>query len=539
MAQGEARRSSRGAVATAHPLATQAGIEVLERGGNAIDAANAAAAVLGVVQPMMSGLGGDSFILYFDASEQRIHSINGAGPAPAALTLEVARQQGLSRLPARGLLSAAVPGAPDAMWLAHRRFGSGRLSMPQLLARAIELAADGAPVAPAVARIFSSNFELLAGSQTTRQGLLIDGRAPRVGELLRQPELALTLSRLAELGPDDFYRGEFARQLSAFSQSQGGLFSHQDLAAYRAEITAPIATRFGSAQVFSNPPVAQGIVLLQALGILSRQGKSGAETIDLKAHRMIEALKLAFAQRNLRCGDPRFVADASALMLADANLAEQAAMINDDIAREAVSGKRWSLGEGDTTALVTADDQGNLVSYITSLSTPFGAAQIVPGTGVLLNNRAGRGFSLDPDSPNRLEGGKRTMSTLHAYIVLDKGGAPRLAGCTSGGDGQPQWNLQMIDAVLNDGADVASAVAMPRWELSPGSDPGSLSEPYEIRVDPRLDEELLDGLRCRGHRIGDKALGAAGAAQLISIDASGAVQAAADPRADGIAIVLN
>lgn len=531
----------KGAVATAHPLATEAGIAILEQGGNAMDAANAAAAVLGVVQPMMSGLGGDSFVLHYEASSGRVHSISGAGPAPLALSPQFLCERGHASLPARGLLSASVPGAPHAMWLAHQRFGSGRLGMPAVLARAVELAAQGAPVAPFVARFFKINEAALAASPTAREAYLPEGRAPAVGDVLRQPALAATLSRFAELGPEDFHRGEFARKLVAFSQEGGGAFSAADLEACEAEEGTPISVHFGASTVFSNPPVAQGVVLLQALGLLERCRQAGAGRVDtdaLKVHRMIESLKLAFAQRNACFGDPRFVRDFSAEVLRPSALSELAALISDEAARESLTGTRWSFGEGDTTALVASDSQGNVVSYITSLSTPFGAMQVVPGTGVLLNNRVGRGFSMDPGSPNALQGGKRTMSTLHTYLALDEAGQPVLAGCTSGGDGQPQWNLQIIDAVLNEGASVEAAVAMPRWELSPGTDPASVGQPYEILVDPRLDGRILDGLAARGHRISDKPLGLLGAAQVLSLDRKGEIRAAADPRADGTAVVL-
>ena len=214
----------------------------------------------------------------------------------------------------------------------------------------------------------------------------------------------------------------------------------------------------------------------------------------------------------------------------------------DDSTIHAHRGRRRPLdvpfGEGDTTCLAAADGAGNWVAYITSLSTPFGAAEVVDGTGVLMNNRAGRGFSLDPKAPNCLAPGKRTMSTLHVYLVADDTG-PRLCGGTSGGDGQPQWNLQILEAVLQDGRDIQEAIDMPRWELWPGTDPAHLDQPFELRIDRRLDADLSAELARLGHRIGDKPLGMLGAAQAVASDGCGALIGAADPRADGCAMGLD
>ncbi|MGE4339315.1 MAG: gamma-glutamyltransferase family protein [Pigmentiphaga sp.] len=529
-----------GAVATAHSQATDAALAVLERGGNAMDAAICAAAMLGVVQPMMSGLGGDSFILWRDGIDGSVHAINGAGPVPKALTLQWLSRAGLECLPGRGLLSSAVPGAVDAMWLAFRRFGSGRFSMPELFEAAIIAAADGAIIAPVVGRFFALNEALLRVSATVRESWRCETEGLRTGALLRQPDLARTLDVVARHGPDGFYRGEFARRLVEFSRANEGAFELEDLAAYRAESVAPVAMRFGTTTVLSNPPVAQGVVLLEALGILQcLRGRGQSETAALRTHRMVEAFKMAFADRNGYFGDPRFVSNPLDEVLSVQHLRARSDEISDTNAIQAPPGLRWSFGEGDTTAFTVVDRQGNTVSFITSLSTPFGAAEIVPGTGVMLGNRAGRGFSVDPTSPNVLAAGKRTMSTLHAYVVVDDAGHLRAAGGTSGGDGQPQWNLQILDAVLNRGVEAHDAVAMARWELFPGSDPGSLGQPYEVRVDSRLDREILAGLRNRGHRISDKPIGLLGAAQMVVRNSDGMYGAAADPRADGSAGALN
>lgn len=527
-----------GVIATAHPLASQAGLDVLAEGGNAMDAAIAAAAVLGVVQPMMSGLGGDTFILHRCGRTGRIVSINGSGPAPTALSLSALAATGRTDLPDRGLLSASVPGAVDAMCVAHQRFGSGRLTLRRLMAPAIRYASEGAPVAKFVAQFFAGNAKLLAESPSACAVYMKDGAVPGEGEILRQPELAETLQQIADGGADAFYRGAFARHLVDQSRASGIPFSLGDLASYRCEIVEPISVRFRDKTIYTNPPVGQGIVLLEALGIMEALRMSRGDGVrGVRHHRMIEALKLAFADRNRFVGDPRFVPEAVSRLLDPGHLRQRAEMIDPCRALVQPDESVALFGDGDTTCLSVADAAGNVVAYITSLSTPFGAAEVVERTGVLMNNRAGRGFSTSPNSVNCLAPGKRTMSTLHVYIVCDERG-PVLAGGTSGGDGQPQWNLQILDGVLGDGLHIQEAVDMPRWELAPGTDPAGLGKPFELKIDSRLDPAIIAELQARGHVISDKPLGMLGAAQGVALGPDGPVGGAADPRADGCVLRL-
>jgi len=416
-----ARRATakRAMVATAHPLASQAALEVLSGGGNAVDAAIAAAAVLGVVQPMMSGLGGDTFMLVRSASTGVIRSINGSGGAPAALSLAWAANAGLQRLPDRGMLSASVPGAVGAMFAAHGHFGSGRHSLKALLQPAIRWAADGVPLSPSVGRFFKQNAELLLRSDSTARIYVREGRVIAEGEILRQPELARTLDMVAQGGAEAFYRGEFARRLIEHSRANGGLFEADDLAQYACEIVEPISLPLPQGVMYSNPPVAQGMVLLEALGILARCSPGTGVS---RTHRMVESVKLAFVDRNRYLGDPRFVSNPIEQLLGDKHLSARARRIDDERAIVSIDESWLPFGDGDTTSLSVADGEGNFASLITSLSTPFGAAQVIEGTGVLMNNRAGRGFTLDASAPNCLDSGKRTMSTLHTYMLCDSTG---------------------------------------------------------------------------------------------------------------------
>jgi gamma-glutamyltranspeptidase/glutathione hydrolase len=527
-----------GAIATAHPLATKAGRDVLASGGNAMDAVIAAAGVLGVVQPMMSGLGGDSFVLWRCGRTGQIRSINGSGHAPLALDPERFLREGSTRLPDRGILSASVPGAVDAMCSALDDFGSGKLTLAQLLAPAIAYAQEGAPVSPSVARFFAANVDLLASYETARSIYLRDGKPPREGEVLLQPELAGTLRSLAQGGRDAFYRGEFAQRLARHSDAFGGAFTTQDLADYRCEIVEPISVRWGDRTLYTNPPVGQGIVLLEAAAVLARlDARPETPRAILQNHRMIEAMKLAFSDRNRFIGDPRFVANPIDRLLSDEHLGMQASRVSDSAVIDSAQDARGSFGDGDTTCLVATDRDGNIAACITSLSTPFGAGDVVAGTGVLLNNRAGRGFTLDASMPNCLAPGKRTVSTLHCYIVCDASG-PVVAGGTSGGDGQPQWNLQILDGILNQGLDPLSAIDRPRWELTPGTDPAGLGRPYELKFDARFDPATVEGLAALGHSVSKVPLGMLGAAQVVSFASDGVVTAAADGRADGCALAL-
>lgn len=533
-----ARRAvgKRGMVASAHPLATQAGHDVLAAGGNAIDAAVATAAVLGVVQPMMSGLGGDTFVLARCGRTGQIRSINASGPSPRAQSLEWARNAGLAALPDRGFLSASVPGAVAGMCTAHRLLGSGKIGLRDLLGPSIRHAAEGVALSPSVARFFAHNVDLLRASASASRQYLDDGQVPLEGHMLRQPDLARTLDAIGMDGAEAFYRGEFAQRLIRCSASAGGLFALADLADYQCDVVEPISLTLNERTIYTNPPVGQGVVLLEALGIMARCRAEPDE--QLRIHRMIEALKLAFADRNRYLGDPNFIDNPIDRLLSDGHLSMRALRIDDAKALQDVA-ERWQpFGDGDTTCLTTADDQGNVVAYITSLSTPFGAAEVVEGTGVLMNNRAGRGFTLDPEAPNCLAAGKRTMSTLHAYIVCEPSG-PVLVGGTSGGDGQPQWNLQILDAVLNQRRDILDAIDQPRWELSPGTDPINLGQPFEIRMDHRSGPSLRSYLGSIGHIISDKPIGMLGAAQLIALDAEHGLIGAADGRSDGCAMGLD
>jgi gamma-glutamyltranspeptidase/glutathione hydrolase len=524
-----------GMVATGHPLASAAGAQALCDGGNAIDAAFTAAAVLGVVQPMMSGLGGDSFLLFHDRSGRRTWAINGSGPAPRALSLDYLREHTGGTLPGRGVLSAGVPGSVDVMCTALERWG--RLDLGRVLAPAIRYAEDGAPIAESVAAIWALEQPTLAQFPSSASTLLRDGRACRVGERLRMPEYAATLRRIAAGGRDAFYTGEPAERIAAYCRAHGGLLDEADLAAYRCEVGAPIETTYRDCTVQTTAPPSQGAILLEELNLV--------ETFDLQSlpwggpdavHLMAEAKKLAFADRNAYLGDPSFRANPlSALLSKEYARKRREAIRLDSALRHAEPG---ALPEhsGDTTYLCAADRDGNLVSLITSLSAAFGCGEVIEGTGMLLNNRVGRGFSTDPASPNVLAPGKRTMHTLLPYLVL-RGEEPLLAGGTPGGDAQPQINLQVITNILEWGMNVQQAIEAPRWASFPGTDPASLASPFELRLEPGFPRETVAELERRGHTVVAGGPFTWFGAQVIRVDAgAGCYHGGSDPRVDGCAI---
>jgi gamma-glutamyltranspeptidase/glutathione hydrolase len=407
-------------IATGHTLASAAGVEVLAAGGNAVDAAIAAAAVLGVVQPMMSGLGGDTFMLVYRRREDRLYGLNASGPAPAGATREYFVERGHVQMPLRGMLSVSVPGAVAAMETALDRWGSGRFGLQRLLDPAIRYAEEGAPVARRVAHWMREVAPVLGRYPSSAAIFLPGGRAPEEGDILVQRDLARSLRTVAAGGAKAFYRGPLARAMGEYSLAHGGLLSAEDLAGYQAEVYEPLRGSYRHLTVYATAPPSQAFLLLEMLNILEDFPPAPWGSPDA-VHRGVEAKKLAFADRLAYLGDPRFVRNPLDRLLDKTYAATRRREIDPGRAAEA---PRGGLAEvpGDTTYLCVADVEGNLVSYITSLSAAFGCGEVVEGTGIMLNNRAGRGFELVAGHPNCIAPGKRTMHTLVAYMAF-RGGA--------------------------------------------------------------------------------------------------------------------
>jgi gamma-glutamyltranspeptidase/glutathione hydrolase len=526
-------------VATAHPRAALIGAAVLERGGNAFDAAIAIAAAEGVLLPMMCGLGGDGFAVVYDARRREILGLNGSGVAASGATREHYASQGLRLMPLDGVHSVGVPGAVafyEAIW---KRWGT--LPWAELWAPAIRLAEDGVAMTAWVSRWIAERADVLRRFPLAARLFLPDGHPPAPGDRWAAPELGRTLRAVARDGAETFYRGELAERLLAFLRREGALFEPDDFARQLDEtvVYPAIATDYRGFTVYETAPVSQGFLLLSQLNILE-----GFDLPDLpltgadRIHLLVEAKKLAFEDRNRHAGDPAFVTWSLEQLIGK----EHAARRRAEIARA-----RARLPEGalvpehaaDTSYFAVIDADGNAVSFIHSLSAAFGSAVVAGDTGITLNNRAGRGFSLDEGHPNVLAPGKRTMHTLNAFLVC-RDGRPWLVGGTPGGDQQTQWSTQVITSMIDQGLSPQEAVEAPRWFSFPGTDPANLGLPAVVRVEERVSEAARRELAERGHVVETLGpWGGGGALQLIQVDpARGVLRGGSDPRPGGGALGL-
>jgi gamma-glutamyltranspeptidase / glutathione hydrolase len=526
--------SRHGMVASASPNAALVGARTLGDGGTAFDAALSMALVEGVALPWACGLGGDMFCLLYHAATGQRRAISGSGAAPALATAELFRGQGRRAMPGDGPLSAGVPGALDAYLLLHENYGTRPWA--DLVRPAIDLAERGLVVTPRLAhylQVGRSRLEPFAASVTE---FLPDGR---VGTLLRRPALARTLREVAETHRASFYGGRLGDAIARASEAAGGLLGSDDLAAHHAEIEAPIKTSYRGYEVYQPPLPSQGVIMLEMLNILEQFDLAGLDPLgDERIHLVAEAKRLAFADRTRWCGDPRFVDVPLARMLSKELARERGALIRPD----ASGAPEPSIPTGppdDTTCCCAVDAAGNAIVLIHSLASNWGSGFVVEDTGILLNNRAGRGFGLDPDDPNRLEPGKRTMNTLNCCMLV-RDNRPVLLWGTPGGDLGLQWNVQTLLYIVDDGIDPQTALELPRWHSFPGSDPAQQQQPAELQLEEGIDEQVLAGLRRRGHRVRSIDRWSAQAAmQLIAIDPAGPlVLGASDPRAEGLALGL-
>jgi gamma-glutamyltranspeptidase/glutathione hydrolase len=521
----------RGAVASNHPLATQAGLLALQAGGNAIDAAVAVASTLSVVEPFMSGLGGDGFYHVYVRRTGEAVVVNGTGPAPGAATPE----RYASGIPPSGPLAVSVPGSVGAWGAMHARFG--RRPWASLLEAAHHYARDGFAATRAYRHFAGEQVAALAADPRSGAVFLRDGQAPRVGTPIVQPALARTLEELAGEGAEAFYRGALAKRLAAGCREAGALVTAEDLAAFRPEAQAPIALDYRGYTVREAPPNSMGWVLLQELGIVEHfdVGAMGALSADL-VHALVEAKKLAFADRERWSGDPRFVETPLAELLSPDYLARRAAEI--DPKRAAPTRVPAATAPGDTTYFCVVDGDGNAVSGIQSINSAFGSGVTAGDTGVLLNNRMGP-WHLDPGHPNRLVPGKRVRHTMNPAMVYRGGELWAVLG-TPGGDYQVQVNLQVLTAMIDLGYDPQQAAEMPRWS---STQPGQEANwphacPDALNLEARFPTHVRTELADRGHPVvtlGE--LEGPCSVEIIRRDAAtGMLAAGSDPRRDGWAL---
>ena len=525
-----------GMVSSDSPLAASVGLRVLQDGGTAFDAALAVAAVECVTIVPMCGLGGDSFILAYDANSGAVTNINSSGAAAAGAEAEYYRQQGLALMPIAGPHSVSVPGEAAAWEALHRKFG--KLPFAELLAPAIKYAEHGFPVPPRIARVFANNAELLARFSATADIYLSNGRPPREGELLANPDLAASIRQVAQGGADAFYRGHLADQLVAGLNGAGGLFTETDFNNHQAVVGDAISTDYRGHRVYQTRPPSQGFLLLEMLNIVGGHDLTSMTPNSADAiHLLVESKKIAYSDRNRLAGDPNFVDWPLDGLLSP----EYSDMRRDQIHPFQAGAEVRPLtpvdGRGDTTYFCVADGAGNAVSWIHSLSNGFGSGVVAPGTGVLFNNRAGRGFTLEADHPNVIAPGKRTMHTLNCYLTTVDGEVA-IVGGTPGGDFQPQCGIQILTKLIDGGLQAQDAVESPRWHSFPGTDPATINRPGELRVEVGMPDDTIRDLTRMGHNVVQNPLGAYhGVVQLIVRDPRrGVLTGASDPRGDGQAV---
>ncbi len=526
--------AAEGMVASSHPLATQIGVEVLRAGGTAVDAAIAVNAALALMEPTGCGLGGDLFALVFDPGSGRLVGYNGSGRSPAGLSLEWLRERGFQAIPSRGPLPVTVPGVVEAWFALHRRFG--RLPFARLLAPTIRYARQGHPVPEVIAEAWARSVRELLRFPGFREQFTIDGRAPRKGEIWRNPNLAATLERIAADGADAFYRGEIAHRMVDYLREQGGFLSLEDLAEHRGEWVEPLSVDYRGVQVWQLPPNGQGASALMMLNILenfdfSRIPFGSADHV----HLLVEAKKLAFEYRARYFGDPAFAQAPLAAML-DKSLARTLAeRIDRERALLEFTPDPPRLAVGDTVYLATADREGMMVSWIQSNFRGMGSGMAPPGLGFILQNR-GEQFALVEGHPNAYAPRKRPFHTIMPGF-LTREGRPWVAFGVMGGDMQPQGQVQIVMNLVDFGMNLQEAGDAPRVHHGGSSEPAGLVAAMrnggEVHLESGFPSTTVRELLRRGHRIVAAPPAVFGGYQAIMRDRDGVYFGASESRKDG------
>ena len=512
-----------GMAATSQPYATLAALNIMQNGGNAIDAAVAAAAVLNVVEPHSTGIGGDVFALFWWAETGELKALNGSGRAPAAATIEEYRKRGHSTMPFADVLSVTTPGTVDGWARLLEEYG--RMDFAKVLAPAIPLAEQGFAVSPVIGKAWAGEREKLLRDPDAARSYLVDGRAPSEGDLVRNPALGRTFRILAEGGRDAFYRDELGEMIVRSLQEKGGLLTMEDLKAHRSDWVDPISTTFHGYEVFEIPPNGQGLTALLALNILENEDFSllEPESADYY-HLILETMKLAFADRDFYIADPGFTDVPVERLLSKEYAAERRKLI--DPRRALPDAAHGRARGGDTVYLATADADGNMVSFINSIYSSFGSGICAGNTGIMMQNRAA-GYVLDDDHPRRLEPGKRPFHTIIPGFLM-KDGHPLMAFGVMGADMQPQGHVQLLLNHLEFGMDLQEAVEAQRVRFISGN---------QVWVEDRIPAAVAQNLVGRGHavyRVG--AMGFGGAQAIARNPQTGVYTGASESRKDGCAM---
>jgi gamma-glutamyltranspeptidase/glutathione hydrolase len=518
-----------GVVATSNPLAAQAGLRMLLAGGNAVDAAVAAATTLTVVEPWVNGIGSDAFALVWDG--QKLHGLNASGRAPAAHTPELYAKLGHERMPNRGWLSVTVPGAPSAWVELNSRFG--KLNLESVITPAIEYGRNGFPLAPETAQVWANtqrNYtENLKGPEYRGwfETFMPNGRVAKPGDMWTLPDHAETLERIVRTRAVDFYRGFSARAIESFAAETGGHITLDDMAAHKVAWVEPISARYRDHEVWEIPPNGQGIAALEALSILDGFDMASTPRDSVESwHRQIEAMKLGFIDARRYVADPDHEAVPVEGLLSSEYVSQRRSLIGEK-ALDPIAG---DPPRGGTVYLCTADRDGMMVSYIQSNYQGFGSGIVIPGTGISLQNR-GYGFTLEPGHPNLIAPGKRPFHTI-IPAFLTRNGEPVGPFGVMGADMQPQGHVQMVVNQIDYGMNPQTSLDAPRWRWQGGRD---------VLIEPSAGAEIIEGLRARGHNVliadtESQFNGNGGRGQIIRRLPQGGYIAGSEPRSDGAAV---
>ncbi|MCL4219207.1 MAG: gamma-glutamyltransferase [Candidatus Hydrogenedentes bacterium] len=518
--------TTQGIVATAQTLASQAGAQVLARGGSAVDAAIAANAALSVVEPMMNGMGGDLFVIYREAKTGKLYGLNASGWAPKALTVEYLKSKGIAKMPELGMNSVTVPGCVDGWEQLHKRFG--RLAWSELFRPAIYYAENGFPVTEIIQGHWQDGVQKLSSDENARRLFLKDGKPPAVGEIFRNAQLAKALKLVSDSGADAFYRGPVAKAILQTSDRLGGVMNAADLADFQSEWVEPVTTDYRGWKVYELPPNGQGLAVLEMLNIFERFPLAKMDAADA-LHVKIEAQKLAYMDLVKYVADPRSARIPVAGLISKPYAEQRAALIRMEKASCEVKPGNAPSTNGDTTYLSVVDREGNIVSLIQSIYLAFGSGVMVEGMGFHLHNRGGL-FVLEDGHPNVLAGHKRPFHTIIPGY-MEKGNT-HIGFGIMGGYNQAQAHAQFVSNVVDAGMNIQEALEAPRFtKLTFGG--------CDVMVENRVPQEVRDELSKRGHQFEVRAAysGRVGGGQAVIYDSGTQVKfGASSPRKDGAAI---
>ncbi len=523
--------SKLGIVATSQPLASQAGADVLARGGNAVDAAIAANAVLGLVEPHYNGIGGDLFAIYYEARTKKVYGLNAGGWAPTGLSAALLKSKGLTRMPQNGIYSITVPGAVKGWEMLQKRFGA--LPLGDSLAPAIYYADEGFPVTEVISHYWSDGQRKLAADPVTAKTFLPNGHALKEGEVFKNPDLANSLRLIAQKGAAGFYTGRTADAILQVMKEKGGTMTAADLTEYQPEWVDPISTTYRGWTVYELPPNTQGIAALMMLDMMEQYPMAEYGLGSTKAmHTMIEAKKLAYADMLRYVADPKVSNVPTAAMLSKTNAKARAALINPAKANCAVTPSSFSGltdgNGGDTIYMTAIDKDGNIISFIQSLYSSFGSGLVAPGTGIMLHNRGGL-FTLEDGHPNQLAPRKRPLHTI-IPAFMEKGDV-KIGFGIMGGFNQAQAHAQFVSDIADHGLNLQQALEMGRF--TKGSFNGC-----DVDVESLIPEATRNELKAMGHdvRVVQPRSGTFGFGQAVMSNGTGVHFAGSEPRTDGAAI---